>query len=57
MIVPMDVADFKIHCEHYDSITALSWIKTPGTAFGVVKAHATNRIPNVNMGFLNPANR
>jgi hypothetical protein len=25
-----------------------------GTAFGIVKAHATIRISSVNMGFLNP---
>ena len=49
---PVDVADFKIQCEHYDS-SGVVLDQNAGTAFGIVKAHATTRIPNVNMGFLN----
>lgn len=49
---PVDVADFKIRCQHYDS-SGVVLDQNAGTAFGIVKAHATARIPNVNMGFLN----
>ena len=49
---PVNVADFKIRCQHYDS-SGVVLDQNAGTAFGIVKAHATTRIPNVNMGFLN----
>jgi PAS domain S-box-containing protein len=49
---PVDVADLKIRCEHYaESGVVLE--ENAATAFGIVKAQATTRIPNVNMGFLN----
>jgi PAS domain S-box-containing protein len=50
---PVDVADFKIRCEHLDS-NGVVVDQNSGTAFGIVKAHATIRISSVNMGFLNP---
>ncbi len=50
---PVDIADLKIQCQHYDS-SGVVLDQNSGTAFGLVKAHATTRIPNVNMGFLNP---
>jgi PAS domain S-box-containing protein len=49
---PVDVADFKITCEHY-SAEGVVLDQNAGTAFGIVKAHATAKIPNINMGFLN----
>jgi PAS domain S-box-containing protein len=49
---PVDVADFKIRCEHY-SADGVVLDQNAGTAFGIVNAHATARIPNINMGFLN----
>jgi len=48
---PIDVADFKIHCER-DTDAGVVLDDNAGTAYGVVKAHTTKRIPNVNMGFL-----
>ena len=50
---PVDLADFKIRCQHYDS-TGVVVDQNAGTAFGVAKAHATIRVANINMGFLNP---
>ncbi len=49
---PVDVADFKIQCQRYDA-GGVVLDQNAGTAFGIVKAHATARISNVNMGFLN----
>ncbi len=49
---PVDVADVKIRCEHYGA-SGVVLDQNAGTAFGVVKAHSTTRIPSVNMGFLN----
>jgi PAS domain S-box-containing protein len=51
---PVDVADFKIRCDHYGA-DGVVLDQNSGTAFGIVKAHATTRIPNVNMGLLNPS--
>ena len=48
----VDVADLKIQCQHY-AASGVVLDQNAGTAFAVVKAHATTRIPNVNMGFLN----
>jgi PAS domain S-box-containing protein len=50
---PVDVADLKIQCQHY-AASGVVLDQNAGTAFTVVKAHATTRIANVNMGFLNP---
>lgn len=50
---PVDIADLKIQCQHY-AATGVVLDQNSGTAFALVKAHATTRIPNVNMGFLNP---
>jgi PAS domain S-box-containing protein len=49
---PVDVGDLKIQCENYAASGVLV-DHNDGTAFAIVKAHATTRIPNVNMGFLN----
>lgn len=49
---PVDVADLKIHCQHY-AASGVVLDQNAGTAYVVVKAHSTTRIPNVNMGFLN----
>lgn len=49
---PIDLGDFKIRCTHYES-NGIVTDQNAGTAFGVVKSHATARIANVNMGFLN----
>jgi PAS domain S-box-containing protein len=49
---PVDVGDLKIQCQHFAS-TGVVLDQNSGTAFALVKAHATTRIPNVNMGFLN----
>jgi hypothetical protein len=49
---PVDVADFKIRCDHY-SADGVVLDQNAGTAFGIVRAHATARIPDINMGFLN----
>jgi PAS domain S-box-containing protein len=49
---PVDVADLKIRCEHY-AASGVVLDQNSGTAFALVRAHATTRIPNVNMGFLN----
>lgn len=48
---PVDVADLKIQCHHY-AASGVVLDENSGTAFALVKAHATTRIPNVNMGFL-----
>lgn len=48
---PVDVADLKIHCDHYGADGVVVDQNT-GTAFGIVKAHSMTRFPNVNMGFL-----
>jgi len=50
---PVDVADFKIRCQHYDP-NGVVLDQNAGTAFGFAKAHSTTRIANINMGFLNP---
>lgn len=50
---PVDLADFKIVCQHYDA-NGVVIDQNAGTAFGIAKAHATIRITNINMGFLNP---
>lgn len=50
---PVDVADLKIHCDHY-AANGVVLDQNAGTAYAVVKARSTTRIPNVNMGFLNP---
>ncbi len=50
---PVDLADFKIRCQHYDS-NGVVVDQNSGTAFAVAKAHSTIRIRNINMGFLNP---
>jgi hypothetical protein len=49
---PVDVGDLKIKCENY-AASGVLLDQNDGTAFAIVKAHATTRIPNVNMGFLN----
>jgi PAS domain S-box-containing protein len=49
---PVDVGDLKIRCEHY-AASGVVLDQNDGTAFAIVKANATTRIPNVNMGFLN----
>jgi PAS domain S-box-containing protein len=49
---PVDVGDFKIRCQHYDP-NGVVLDQNAGTAFGIVKAHSTARIANINMGFLN----
>lgn len=49
---PIDLGDFKIRCTHFDP-SGIVTDQNAGTAFGVVKSHATARIANVNMGFLN----
>jgi hypothetical protein len=48
---PTDVGDLKIHCEHHDANGVLL-DENEGTAFGIVKAHSSSRMTNVNMGFL-----
>jgi PAS domain S-box-containing protein len=50
---PVDVADLKIHCDHY-AANGVVLDQNAGTAYAIVKARSTTRIPNVNMGFLNP---
>jgi PAS domain S-box-containing protein len=50
---PVDVADLKIHCDHY-AADGVVLDQNSGTAYAVVKARSTTRIPSVNMGFLNP---
>jgi hypothetical protein len=48
---PVDVADLKIRCDHY-AASGVVVDQNAGTAFAVVRAHSTTRIPSVNMGFL-----
>ncbi len=48
---PIDVGDLKIRCDHY-AAGGVVVDQNAGTAFAIVKAHSTTRIPNVNMGFL-----
>ncbi len=50
---PVEVADFKIRCQHYDA-NGVVLDQNSGTAFGIAKALSTVRIPNINMGLLNP---
>lgn len=48
---PVDVADPRIRCNHIAE-DGVVLDQNAGTAYGVIKAHSTTRIANVNMGFL-----
>jgi len=50
---PVDVANLKIRCSHATE-DGVVLDQNDGTAYRVIRAHSTARIPNVNMGFLSP---
>lgn len=48
---PVDVANVKIRCSNARE-DGVVLDQNEGTAYGVIRAHSTARIPNINMGFL-----